>query len=150
MTFVDSPERDAARRDFTVNAIYRDLDDGRLLDPCGGLADLAARTLRTVGDPEVRLREDPLRLLRAVRFAARCELAPAAGLTAAIAAAAGDLRALASERVFAELSDAFTGHRRGAALRLLVDWGLAAVVLPEVAATDGCRSRPSSIPRATC
>ena len=68
--FVSSPEEDAFRRDFTVNAIYKRLTDGAILDPTGGLADLKSRVLRTTRDPEKVFSEDGLRLLRLVRFAA--------------------------------------------------------------------------------
>ncbi|MBX3464113.1 MAG: CCA tRNA nucleotidyltransferase [Planctomycetes bacterium] len=135
--FVRSVPVDAQRRDFTVNALYLDPATREVLDPCGGLADLAARTLRTVGPAPVRFAEDSLRLLRAVRFAARCGFTLEPTTAAAIPATAAGLRHLAAERVFAELSAAFTGPGRGRALRLLVELGLAAVVLPEAAATAG-------------
>lgn len=70
VTFVSTPEEDAFRRDFTVNAIYKRLTDGEILDPTGGLADLAKRRLRTTRAPEAVFSEDGLRLLRLVRLAA--------------------------------------------------------------------------------
>jgi len=70
VTFVSSPEEDAFRRDFTVNAIYKRLSDGEILDPTGGLEDLKKRLLRTTRAPEAVFSEDGLRLLRLVRFAA--------------------------------------------------------------------------------
>lgn len=132
--FVTSPELDARRRDFTINAIYVDPEDGRLLDPTGGTEDLGNGVLRAIGVASARLVEDPLRILRAVRFAARCQLRLEPTLRAAIAANFTMLETLSAERVFAELTAAFTGPGRGRALRLLVETGVAAVVLPEAVA----------------
>jgi poly(A) polymerase len=146
VAFVTEPDRDAARRDFTVNALYYDPLTGQLYDPCGGRADLDAGLLRCIGDPVTRLQEDPLRLLRLVRFAASAglELDPATR-AAAIATAAG-VASLSAERSYAELTDMFTGAGRGRALRLLVELGLAAHVLPECAAMDGVEQPPEYHP----
>ncbi len=144
--FVRDLAIDALRRDFTVNAIYLDLASGELCDPCGGQRHLAEGVLATIGPAAERLREDPLRLLRAVRFAARCQLEPTPELRAAAIAQAELLQTLSKERIFAELDDAFTSPGRGRALRLLVEFGLAAVVLPEVAAMDGVTQPPEYHP----
>jgi poly(A) polymerase len=144
--FVGSPEEDALRRDFTVNALYLDVQRQEVLDPCGGLADREARRLRTIGDPGVRFAEDTLRQLRAVRFAARCRLEIEPATRAALTVAAPDLTGLSAERLFAELTDAFCSPGRGRALHLLVELGLAAVVLPEVAAMDGVTQPPEYHP----
>ena len=69
-----TPEEDARRRDFTINGLFYDLETGNVIDHVNGLADLEARTVRTIGDPDIRFREDPVRILRAVKFAARCNL----------------------------------------------------------------------------
>jgi putative nucleotidyltransferase with HDIG domain len=135
--FVTEPELDAARRDFTINALYLEPLRGELLDPCGGRADLDARLLRTIGDPTRRFGEDALRLLRALRFTARCGLQFETATEQAARAAASSLRTLSAERVFGELSAVFTGPGRERGLRLLVELGFAAVLLPEVAAMDG-------------
>lgn len=144
--FVREPAIDALRRDFTVNALYLDPEQGRLFDPVGGLADLEARVLRTVGEPAQRFHEDALRLLRAIRFAGRFALQLEAATAAALRSAAATVRALSPERQFAELTDAFTGPGRGRALRLFVASGLAAVLLPEVAAMDGVSQPPEYHP----
>lgn len=146
VAFVDRLEVDACRRDFTVNALYADLDSGRVEDPGHGLADLRARCLRTVGEPVRRFAEDSLRLLRAIRFAARCELAIEPGTFAALQAAAPAVANVSAERQFAELTRAFTGPGRGQALALLVSSGLAAVLLPEVDAMDGVTQPPEYHP----
>lgn len=144
--FVDEVGADAPRRDFTVNAIYVDAHAGELIDPCGGRADLDRRVLRAIGDPRVRLAEDPLRMLRAVRFAASCGLDIDEATAAAMTEHAGLLRHLSAERVFAELTRAFTGDGRGRALRLLIETGLADVVLPEVVPMDGVPQPPQYHP----
>lgn len=144
--FVRDITIDAQRRDFTVNALYADAATGEVSDPTGGLLDMAAARLRTIGEPGPRFAEDPLRLLRAVRFAARCELTLEAATAAAASAFAPALATVSAERVFAELTSAFTGTGRGRALRLLVELGFAAVLLPEVAAMDGVTQPPEYHP----
>src|SRR4029077_10261395 len=69
-----TPEEDARRRDFTINGLFYDLETGNVIDHVNGLTDLEARVVRTIGDPDIRFREDPVRILRAVKFAARCDL----------------------------------------------------------------------------
>lgn len=146
VTFVSSPEEDAPRRDFTINALYADPWSGEITDPCGGRRDLATRTLRVIGDAHARLCEDPLRLLRAVRFAARMNLEPTPETDAAIRSLAGELSVVSRERVFQELTMAFVGPGRGRALQLLVEWGLAEHVLPEVVALQGVEQPPEFHP----
>ena len=139
--FVDDPIEDALRRDFTINAIYANATDlargggsttFAVLDPTGGLDDLRHGVLRVIGDPSRRFVEDPLRILRAVRFAAngRATLDPSTEL--ALRAALPGLATLPPERVRDELTAAFVGPGRGRALRLLVDLGIADRVLPEI------------------
>ena len=144
--FVKEVEVDALRRDFTVNALYLDPLTGELSDPCGGRADLDRGVLRCIGAPLVRLREDALRLLRLARFAGSAGLEVDAETAAAAKDAADGLRTLSAERVYSELTDAFTGAGRGRALRCLVEIGAAAVVLPEVAAMDGVPQPPEYHP----
>jgi poly(A) polymerase len=67
-------EEDARRRDFTINGLYYDIESGQVIDYVEGLKDLEARLVRTIGDPDIRFREDPVRILRAIKFAARCNL----------------------------------------------------------------------------
>ena len=69
-----TPEQDARRRDFTINGLFYDLETKQVIDHVQGLPDLEARVVRTIGDPDIRFREDPIRILRAVKFAARCNL----------------------------------------------------------------------------
>src|SRR4029453_4711308 len=70
-----TPEQDARRRDFTINGLFYDLETRQVIDYVNGTADLETRLVRTIGDPDIRFREDPVRILRAVKFAARCDLA---------------------------------------------------------------------------
>ena len=67
-------EEDARRRDFTINGLYYDIENGKVVDYVDGMKDLEARLIRTIGDPDIRFREDPIRILRAIKFAARCNL----------------------------------------------------------------------------
>jgi poly(A) polymerase len=69
-----TPEQDARRRDFTINGLFYDLESKQVIDHVSGIPDLEARVVRTIGDPDIRFREDPVRILRAVKFAARCDL----------------------------------------------------------------------------
>lgn len=137
-----SLEDDARRRDFTINALYFDPVDDRVIDLVGGRDDLAARRVRTVGDPAARFGEDALRLLRAVRFAARLGFEIDPPTWSAIVERAATAAALAPERVRDELTAMLTGPAPGRALRLLDDSGLLAVVLPEVLALKGCAQSP--------
>jgi poly(A) polymerase len=132
VTFGESIHADLARRDFTINAMAQNVHSGELLDPFGGQRDLGERLVRFVGDAEVRIREDPLRMLRAVRFCAQLgfELDPAAA--AAIAGAAGELRRISRERIRDELDAIMVSPRPDEGLRLAVELGLAEHSLPEL------------------
>ncbi|MEZ5980015.1 MAG: CCA tRNA nucleotidyltransferase [Planctomycetota bacterium] len=103
VAYSDTPEEDAQRRDFTCNALYLDPLTGELRDPTGGMADLERGVLRAVGDAEERFREDSLRLLRLVRFAATLDLSVDAGTYRAAKATSELLPRIARERVLHEL-----------------------------------------------
>ncbi len=132
-----SAEEDARRRDFTINALFWDPLDDRVIDFVGGADDLRAGVIRAIGDARARIREDRLRMLRAVRFAARFGFAIDATTHAAIVAAAPDLPDIAPERIGDEIVKILVegGARRG--FELLQSTGLLAVVLPEIAALRG-------------
>ena len=98
-----SPELDAARRDFTINGMFLDPLTGEVIDYVGGRADLRNRVLRAIGDPAARFREDKLRLLRAVRFAARFDLTIEPATRAAIVAMAPQIVVVSAERIAQEL-----------------------------------------------
>jgi poly(A) polymerase len=127
---------DAARRDFTINAIYLD-PDGTLHDPVGGLADLAARHVRFVGEARLRIAEDVLRVLRYYRFEAR--FGRGAGdpeARAACRAAVPLLPKLSAERVAQELMRLLSAPDPAPALRMMQEDGVLAAVLPEAARLD--------------
>lgn len=117
-------EDDAKRRDFTINALFRDPIDDSVIDYVGGAADLKAGIIRTVGDPSLRFGEDHLRMLRAVRFAARLGFAVAEETWTAIGQLAARLRIISPERIWMELESMLTAHSRSEAWRLLVESGL--------------------------
>jgi len=126
-------EEDAKRRDFTINGLFYDPVAGRVIDFVGGQADLARRVIRAIGDPRDRFREDKLRMLRAVRFAAEFSFSLEARTREAIRSMAPEITVVSPERIAAEMQRMLTGANRVQAVRLLVDTALAAVVLPEVA-----------------
>jgi poly(A) polymerase len=132
--FGDSLEGDLHRRDFTVNAMAVALPGREIVDPYGGVVDLAHRLLRTPGRPEDSFSDDPLRMLRAARFVAQLGFTPAPRVVAAMTAMAAELGRITAERVQAELSKLIMGAHPRRGLELLVDTGLAEVVLPEVPA----------------
>ncbi len=126
---------DLARRDFTVNAMAVSLGPDRTVtDPFGGLGDLLARRLRTPGAATDSFADDPLRMLRAVRFVAQLGLTPADEVVAALTAMSGELARITPERVQAELSKTLLQDAPRQALELFVSTGLADVVLPELPA----------------
>jgi len=125
-------EGDLLRRDFTVNAVALDPRQARVVDPARGLADLSAGRLRAVGSARARLREDPLRALRAARFVATLDLAPDAELVAALEEAPAALAGVAPERVRQELAKLLLGRRADAGLALLRQTGIEAAIAPGV------------------
>ncbi len=129
-----SIEEDAVRRDFTANALYYAIEDFSVRDYVGGFEDVAARVLRLIGDPEARYREDPVRMLRAVRLAAklRFEIEPATA--APIPALAHLLAEAAPARLFEECLKLFLSGHAVASFEGLEAHGLLAVVFPETAA----------------
>jgi poly(A) polymerase len=137
------PDEDARRRDFTINALFYDPKTARILDPTGGLVDLKARLIRAIGDPSERFREDALRLLRAVRFAARLGFAIDEPTAASIRARAKLVAKVSAERVRDELALMWTGPRPAEALAMLGDFGLLEHVLPEVQALRALPAGPS-------
>lgn len=125
---------DLARRDFTINAMARRVIGGELSDPFGGQSDLAARTVRAVGQPDERFTEDPLRLLRAVRFCAQLGFELEPETRRAARQNASSIRHISRERVFDELNQILITERPSRGLRLLADLGLADELLPDLVA----------------
>ena len=144
VVFGDDIVDDLARRDFTVNAMAIDMADHSLVDPFGGEADLAAAVLRTPLEPEVSLSEDPLRMLRAARFCASCNLSPVPELVAAMTAEAGRLEIVSVERIRDELQKLLLLDDPGAGLRLIDATGVGRMV-PVVGGCDGWESAASRL-----
>src|SRR5258706_13227114 len=123
---------DLRRRDFAVNAMAVSVPGHEFTDPYGGLADLAERVLRTPGAPEDSFADDPLRMLRAARFAAQLRFAVAPEAYAGMTAMAADLSRITAERIRDEFVKLMCGADPITGLRLLVDTGLAEEFLPEL------------------
>ncbi|MFI6648584.1 CCA tRNA nucleotidyltransferase [Streptomyces sp. NPDC050529] len=134
VSYGDSIEEDLVRRDFTVNAMAVALPQKEFVDPHGGLADLADRVLRTPGTPEDSFSDDPLRMLRAARFAAQLDFEVASDVVAAMTEMAGRIEIVSAERVREELNKLLLSAHPRKGLALLVDTGLAEQVLPELPA----------------
>ncbi|MBC9031254.1 CCA tRNA nucleotidyltransferase [Sphingomonas sp. JC676] len=134
VAFTDDWREDAARRDFTMNALYADPRTGELFDYFGGLADLEARRVRFIGDPLQRIAEDHLRILRFFRFLARFGDVPDPAGLEACTARAKDLMALSRERIADELLKLLVAKHAARVVRLMVDRGIFLPVLPEIAA----------------
>lgn len=135
--FSRDPREDVARRDFTINGMLLDPVSGEVLDFVGGRDDLAAGIIRTIGDPEKRFTEDKLRMLRAVRFAARFEYKVDDATFRAIQRQAPQIEVVSRERVRDELTRMLTeGHARKAFV-MLDESGLLQQVLPQISAMKG-------------
>jgi poly(A) polymerase len=135
-----SPEEDARRRDFTINGMFLDPVDNRVIDYVGGRADLKAGIIRAIGDAAARIQEDRLRLLRAVRFAARLGYRIHDATFHAVRAAAASITDIAWERIGEEIVRMLTDTENGSARRafeLLDETHLLPHVLPEVGALKG-------------
>ncbi len=144
--FSRDPREDVARRDFTINGMLLDPASGEVLDFVGGRKDLEAGIIRTIGDPEQRFGEDKLRMLRAVRFAARFEYTIEPATFAAMQKLAHQIQVVSRERVRDELTRMLTeGHGRRAFL-LLDESGLLQQVLPDISAMKGVEQPPEFHP----
>lgn len=133
-----SPEEDALRRDFTINGLFMDPETGQVNDWVEGLRDINAGIVRAIGDPLERFAEDHLRMLRAVRFAARFGFKIDEETESAIRGNAHLVERVSAERIQTELVRMLTGRRRGLALTMLRSLRLLPHVLPEVDAMSGC------------
>ncbi len=129
-----TPEEDAQRRDFTINGMFYDPLEQRVLDYVGGEADLQRKVLRAIGDPHARMTEDKLRMLRAVRFAATLEFDLDPTTLAAVQQMASEMRVVSAERIAQELRKVLAHRTRVQGFRLLVETGLLEVIFPEVLA----------------
>lgn len=129
-----TPEEDAFRRDFTVNALFYSIEDFSVLDYVGGLEDLDRQILRTIGDPAVRFQEDPVRMVRACEFAARLGFAIDTSSQEAVLTHRGDLEKASAARLSEEVVQLLRCGHAGRALQWMLDLRLLEVVLPEALA----------------
>jgi poly(A) polymerase len=144
--FSKDAREDVRRRDFTINGLLLDPLENKVLDFVGGQEDLKSKIIRAIGDPAVRFAEDKLRMLRAVRFAARFEYSIDSATFASIQQLAPQINQVSRERVRDELTRMLTeGHARRA-FELLDETGLLREVLPEIAAMKGVEQPPEFHP----
>lgn len=136
VAFTDDWKEDAARRDFTINALYADLQSEQVHDYFGGLADLAARHVRFIGDPLRRIAEDHLRILRFFRFLARFGDTPDPESLDACTARANDLMALSRERIADELLKLVVAKDAVRVIALMLERGIFRPVLPEIVSVE--------------
>jgi tRNA nucleotidyltransferase/poly(A) polymerase len=136
-------EEDARRRDFTINGLFYDPLEERVIDYVGGQRDLQLRLIRAIGDPDQRIAEDKLRMLRAVRIAATYDFAVDPETFAAVCRNAAEISVVSAERIAAELRRMLSQSRRRRAADLLQRSGLLEVILPELAVVerDGTSAR---------
>jgi poly(A) polymerase len=137
---------DVVRRDFTINGMMLDPISGEVLDCVGGRSDLSAGIIRAIGEPERRFAEDKLRMLRAVRFAARFEYQIEPATFAAMQSLASRIRVVSRERVREELTRMLTEGHASRAFRLMDQSGLLREVLPEISAMKGVEQPPEFHP----
>jgi len=131
-----SAEEDASRRDFTINGLFYDPVEQRVIDFVDGQEDIRRRVIRAIGSPLDRFCEDKLRMLRAVRFTATFDFHLEADTLAAIRQMADQITVVSSERIAMEMRRMLVDRRRTEAVRLLLETGLAAMVLPEIVPDD--------------
>ena len=136
VTFSDA-ETDAQRRDFTINGLFYDPIKKKVIDYVQGRKDLEKGIIRTIGSPQLRFEEDYLRLLRAVRFAARLSFTIEPDTWKALRKNAVNITRVSQERIFAELNKMLMGPNSDTALSLLEESGLLGIILPEVHALRG-------------
>jgi poly(A) polymerase len=136
-----TPEQDARRRDFTVNGLFYDLQTKQVIDHVEGLPDLEARIVRTIGDPDIRFREDPIRILRAVKFAARCNLTIEPETYRRMMEHRQEIAKSAQARVSEEFYRLLRAGAAKRSLEILVETELLDLLVPELA--RGLRGEPA-------
>ena len=146
VVFSKSAQEDVQRRDFTINGLLMQHDTGELLDYVSGQADLRAKVIRAIGDPDRRFLEDKLRMLRAVRFAARFGFEIESNTLRAIRRHVAEIRQVSPERLRDELAKMLTEGAARKAFELLDETDLLQQVLPEIAAMKGVEQPPQFHP----
>ena len=130
--FFGRADEDAVRRDFTINALFYDLEAKEVIDWCGGVEDLQRRAVRTIGDPIVRFLEDPVRMLRAIKFSSRLDLGMTPSVYHAIVQCRDALGLAARPRLFEEVLRLLRGGASQTSIWLAWETGVLDVLLPEV------------------
>ena len=128
-----TPEEDALRRDFTINGLFYEVEGFSIIDHVGGLSDIQNRLIRSIGDPNIRFREDPVRMIRAIRFASRLDFHIEPQTYNAILRHHEEILKASPPRVFEELQKLFAYGSGEKALRLLYKTGLLHDLLPDIA-----------------
>lgn len=126
-------EEDALRRDFTINSLFYDVNKGTVLDHADGLGDLRRRLVRNIGDPTIRFKEDPIRILRAIKFAARLDFQIETGTLQALKETRGELPKAAAPRILEEINRFCRGGAARRSFELLRDYGVFEVIAPGIA-----------------
>jgi poly(A) polymerase len=140
------PREDAIRRDFTVNGLFYDPFERKVLDYVDGQADLKRRVIRAIGDPQKRFEEDKLRLLRAVRFASSLQFEIEPGTWKAIQAMAPQINQVSPERIRDEIIKILTRPHAADGFRMLSESGLMKEILPEIEQMKGVKQQPDFHP----
>jgi poly(A) polymerase len=146
VVFASTPQEDVKRRDFTINALLLDPETQEILDFVGGRDDLRAGIIRAIGRPDDRFREDKLRMVRAVRFAARFRYAIEAATFSAILKSAPDIHEVSAERLRDELTKILTEGAARRGFELLDETRLLTELLPEIARMKGVEQPPQFHP----
>ncbi len=146
VVYTDDEQRDVRRRDFTMNALLYDPLEGKGYDYVGGLDDIERKLVRAIGEPDERFREDKLRMLRAVRFAARFAFEIEARTLEAIRRHASEITQVSRERIRDEIVKIVTQENPGRGLELLLETGLLEYVMPDVARMHGVEQPPEFHP----
>jgi poly(A) polymerase len=146
VVYSETPQEDVQRRDFTINGLLLDPAKGETLDFVGGLADLQAGIVRAIGDPILRFTEDKLRMMRAVRFAARFGFRIESDTMSAAQSLAATITQVSAERIRDELTKLLTEGAARRGFELLDETGLLPAVLPEIARMKGVQQPPQFHP----
>jgi poly(A) polymerase len=146
VTYSDTPQEDVLRRDFTINGLLMDPANGKVLDFVGGRKDLRAGVIRAIGDPRLRFTEDKLRMMRALRFAARFHFQIEPATFGAIRELAPQIVQVSTERLRDELTKLLTEGAARRGFELLDETGLLAIVLPDIVRMKGVEQPPQFHP----
>jgi len=137
---------DARRRDFTINGLFYDVEREEVIDHVGGLADLDGKLVRTIGDPDIRFQEDPVRILRAIKFAARLDFGFEPGTWRALLRWRGEISKCAPPRLLEEIHRLMRGGAARRSFELMVETGVLAVLSPYLAGLLEGAGAPATAP----